>query len=122
MTDEQMLIDLAKTLRLQIAWWYDGTPMICRDPEKPRHVHPWNPLNDDGDAFRVAAHFGIAVSIVAGDVYAAYWSDTHGLVPRLRLRPTTPIDADSRMGWLRRAVVMCAYGFVSGANQLEDTP
>jgi hypothetical protein len=120
MTDEQMLNAAANAAGIWVGW-YDGA-LMTRLPKANGFAYPWNPLDDDGDAFRLAAQLGIAVSIVEGDVYAAWWSDAYGLLPALRLRPTAPVDAHSRTAWLRRAVVMLAAGVVSGANTPETTP
>lgn len=56
MTDRELLDMAAKAAGYKL-WWGITDPMIeCSEPEHPRKTHNlWNPLEDDGDALRLAA-------------------------------------------------------------------
>lgn len=56
MTDRELLEKAAKAARLRL-WWHGGKPYFRAEMEAPHDS--WNPLTDDGDAFRLAVKLGM---------------------------------------------------------------
>jgi hypothetical protein len=61
---DRELLELAAKAAGVNAYALDGSPGMWVNTS-PAHVHSWNPLTDDGDAFRLAA--GLEIHILFGD-------------------------------------------------------
>lgn len=65
MTDKELLELAAKANGDHIDDWNGDTPVMYfwdGDPQNPeRNYRYWNPLEDDGDAFRLAVKMGISI-------------------------------------------------------------
>ena len=66
MTDKQLLELAAKAVGLKLQYNYLGG----RDANQP-----WNPLEDDGDAIRLAVILSLNINIVASGVFVSRYED-----------------------------------------------
>lgn len=107
-TDRELLEAAAKAAGMVVEWTYyvgDGEngQMVTADG------YVWNPITDDGDAFRLAVKLGMAVSVEfqVGST-AALWGPPTGTVRELH--------GDDTDAATRRAVVRAAAA-IGGAKQ-----
>lgn len=64
MTDRELLERAAKAAGIEIYFDEDGSCHTYVAIHVDSYVsRPWNPLNDDGDAFRLAVKLGICIDI-----------------------------------------------------------
>jgi hypothetical protein len=77
-TDRELLELAAKAAGYEFDW--PTQPMIrCYEPEHPDKTHNlWNPLEDDGDALRLALDLGIAVT-----PYPIYENPKHSVIAKV---------------------------------------
>jgi hypothetical protein len=58
-TDRELLGAAARAAGINISYWHsDGSPMVRDDGGYPER---WNPIANDGDAFRLAVKLGLTV-------------------------------------------------------------
>ncbi|MCH9735576.1 MAG: hypothetical protein K0U78_13655 [Actinomycetia bacterium] len=93
-----------------------GTDCVCVDQRGFR----WNPLEDDGDALRLAVKLGINIT-----AYPIYNTNKHSVVAQKKL----PLGSDPEEFWFvvaygdnprsatRRAIVECAAAMAEGGEQ-----
>ena len=99
MTDREMLELAAKAAELPECGWMGPVYVYIKDDE----VVEWNPLNDDGDALRLAVKLHMQVSITTESCRAE-------TLPVLGVR----VNGKDEFAATRRAIVMAA------ANALAD--
>lgn len=64
MTDKELLELAAKAAGYEFAWYCEGPNNPRGTPNVPfANGHRWNPLTDDGDAFRLAVRLGMLVQV-----------------------------------------------------------
>ena len=63
MTDRELLEMAAKAAGIEFSWINNDGARLDRKPGVMQPYVRWNPLNDDGDALRLAVKLGISVSI-----------------------------------------------------------
>lgn len=59
MTDRELLEKAAQAAGIQLHHWSEFHGFIRVDPDTDDDGPPWNPLADDGDAFRLAVKLGM---------------------------------------------------------------
>ena len=116
-TDRELLELAAKAAGYDVVWNEHWQCFQHRNPspDKFGHVrHPWVPLDDDGDALRLAVKLGISIT-----PYPIYNDEArHSVIAKQRrhsdtLREANPTevielhDGDPAAAW-RRAIVRCA--------------
>lgn len=70
MTNRELLELAAKVASKKIEYWHsNGSPMVRGEDGTP---YAWNPIEDDGDTFRLAVAAGIDIQIMKNK---AFWSD-----------------------------------------------
>ncbi len=108
MTDQELLRLAALAAEYELEWvpeWPGGGCFMLRvvpEPEPPFPTWvPWNPLNDDGDALRLAVTLGMQLDLrdPATRVYGAVDSGVIEVFHRREL---------GALGATRRAIVRCA--------------
>ncbi len=72
MTDRELLELAAKAAGVAIQYWHADGYHVALIPN--RGLWGWNPLQDDGDALRLAVKCGIDIELQESCVYAS-WSD-----------------------------------------------
>ncbi|MDR7094123.1 hypothetical protein [Hydrogenophaga laconesensis] len=73
MSDRELLEKAAKAAGIELEWVGEGSMASCFDPASEQEW--WNPLGDDGDAFRLAVKLGIQVCWHASLGYATAYYD-----------------------------------------------
>ncbi len=71
MTDKELLELAAKAAEIESLWWTkDGNKLFQRNGGEQK---PWNPLEDDGDALRLAVQLRMVLDTSTGDdIHAQY--------------------------------------------------
>jgi hypothetical protein len=72
MTDRELLELAAKAAGMK---WHDGSVWLDADVE----YVPWNPLTDDGDAFRLAVKLKLSIENGEYDVSVEVWFELSNL-------------------------------------------
>ena len=108
MTDHELLELAAKAAGMHLT---RAGYIVDGDEKNPIYSHPdyaWNPLTDDGDAFRLAVKLGMIVSIINHpkllQVEATAYPPDHRPEGRMALEP---LGAD-HLAATRRAIVRAA--------------
>ncbi len=95
MDDKELLELAAKALRIKPdEFATDGTAFFGKSR--------WNPLTDDGDAFRLAVTIGISIKLSI-DIVTLSWRDEWGNLDCL-----STVVTEDRTGTVRRAIVRFA--------------
>lgn len=110
MNNNKELLELAAAA-VGYEWQWFGATFHIRSPNNPKHFIEWAPLDDDGDALRLAVTLGIKVT-----PYPIYEQPKHSvLADRLALSPegtmgpqVIEIYNDDPMAATRRAIVRAA--------------
>lgn len=103
MTDLELLEAAAKAAGYSLFVWGDKSSMnIVRTDEKPEGAR-WNPLDDDGDALRLATKLRLSINFdeFNGDEYV-------GATPRGSHQGSDEVIGDDERAATRRAIVMAA--------------
>ncbi len=92
MKDYELLEMAAKAAGLRIRWFYRDEYAVLSDDVR------WNPLTDDGDAFRLAVKLHMSTERIVGS-RAAGWLADHRI---------EQLDTGDQCETLRRAIVRAA--------------
>jgi hypothetical protein len=127
MTDKELLESAAKAAGFKWRWF--GADMCTeRNAESGLHM-PWNPLKDDGDAFRLAAKLQINISHEECGccVWATPNPDSMGdesecVIERMHPPGAQPESIQSRESAMRRAIVQAAAAIRSQNENQKCQP
>ena len=101
MTDRELLEMAAKAAGIPVEW--DGDGFVRPVPFKGfTNYEPWNPLTDDGDAFRLATNIDMSVEISDHEESTYAYA---GSVPRVYAMENWREDKQKAT---RRAIVLAA--------------
>lgn len=102
MTDKELLTLAAKAAGIQ----YTEREGVMYVVASLVHSREWNPLTDDGDAFRLAVKLSLTVE-VGHDKYSDVWAYPNKDTKRDKVRATEPFDGDP-LAATRLAIVRAA--------------
>ena len=104
MSDDKRLLELAaRAAGMPIHVWGQKGQELVADMSNPAGHKLWNPLTDDGDAFRLAVKLRISVEQMAMEVIAYPADGTCAIEPN-----------DDRYAATRRAIVRAAAAIAEG--------
>lgn len=100
MTDRELLELAAKAALIEYGG-YDPKRGLLLYYEHPAEPSAWNPLEDDGDALRLAVDLRLACDFSEDDIDVITWSGESGAI-------TGEADNGDRPSCARRAIVRAA--------------
>lgn len=110
MNDRELLELAAKAIQLKHVDYsgvdYDGSQGLVRLGEHGRHGETWNPLEDDGDAFRLAVKLGMGVNFSQYDAFTNVYPE--GFNHRANTISERTSDISRLAEISRRAIVRAA--------------
>lgn len=109
MTDKELLELAAKAAGYEFAWYCEGPNNPRGTPNVPfANGHRWNPLTDDGDAFRLAVRLGMVVQSVCHDEYDSLYAAVWVYDDAVEVCSTRQVYTDDPYAATRRAILRAA--------------
>ncbi|WP_081085813.1 hypothetical protein [Burkholderia cepacia] len=110
MTDRELLEAAARAAGMVVVSDYDGATWAHLADEHPEQAARWNPLDDDGDALRLAVKFGLNIDVHRGSSVDGWpCVEVRGYVHRRLLTVEHAQDNDASLAdATRRAIVRAA--------------